>query len=73
MQINISVTSSEVKRSRNLAENGNWKSHKFCNPNNSITEALIHAAFHKPASHQIQCITVKQCQHVPVSKKVLSN
>jgi len=33
---------------------------KFCNPNNSITEALTHAAFHKPPKHHhIQCITVK--------------
>jgi len=37
--------------------------HKFCNPNNSITEVLTHAAFQKPVKHH-QCITVKQCQPV---------
>jgi len=42
---------------------------KFCNPNYSMTEALTHTAFHKPPKpHQIQCITVEQCQPVPVSK-----
>jgi len=25
--------------------------HKFCNPNNSITEALTHAAFQKQPKH----------------------
>jgi len=31
-------------------------------PNNSINEALTHAAFHKPPKYQ--CIAVKQCQPV---------
>jgi len=29
----------------------------------AVTEALTHAAFHKPPKHH-QCITVKQCQPV---------
>jgi len=46
-----------------------FHTHKFCNPNNSTKEALTHAAFHKPPKHhQIQFITVKQCQPVPSSK-----
>jgi len=41
----------------------------FCNPNNSITEALTHAAFHKPPiTFSVETITIKQCQPVPVCK-----
>ena len=51
-----------------------FHAHKFCNPNNSITEPLTHTAFHKPPKHRHSSVhyTIAVKQGQPESTTVSS-